>query len=104
MTTKDDTWHTVAVTAVSGWSLIHQADGGGFTADASPAILLQQAPDGSTRATFAAIDGANVLPADEIADCVGVMRTSTWEASRSLHADVRLSQPVTPAEAGGGSR
>jgi hypothetical protein len=83
--TDENTWRTVAVTAISGWSLIHQTVGGGFTADASPAILLQQNADGSTRATFAGIDGADVVPAEEIADCVGVMRTSAWETSRALH-------------------
>jgi len=72
-------WTIVAVMPSTGWSNVFRISGR-ETASESPAILLQQAPGGKTRAVFAAITTTGELvPALDIDGYRRTVTTEAWE-------------------------
>ena len=79
-------WTTVSVMPSTGWSNVFRQDGR-ETGVPSPAILLQQASGGQTRAVFAAIArGGELVPAVDVPGYVRTLSSETLALQQSPHA------------------
>lgn len=77
-----DTWTTLSVTRMSGWTNLYRYPGadGGMIARPAPATLLQRHTDGRRRSVFAVVLDGELVPAMIFQHgYISTIRTDVWK-------------------------